>query len=251
MRDLYYPHVGMLTSCAATKTPWASGWTAGSAGWATGVGGACLEYEEDTLVTRGDADPRRDGPAPVAQDAVHVRRDVYLKRVEVHNLAPGAPGSAAVFPATTCASTRPTSATRPCMTPASTASSTTSGTSAFSSPAWSPTRPWTGRASSSTPTGTKRFAGAEGTWRDAEDGHLEGNPIAQGSVDSVISFRLLLPGGGQAIHHWIAVGRSFAEVRRLHGEVRRAGAARPLRRNPGLLARLGQQTGTGLGRLAS
>ena len=31
-------------------------------------------------------------------------------------------------------------------------------------------------------TGTKEFGGEEGTWRDAEDGRLERNPIAQGSV---------------------------------------------------------------------
>ncbi|HRI43573.1 MAG TPA: glycoside hydrolase family 15 protein [Fimbriimonadaceae bacterium] len=33
-------------------------------------------------------------------------------------------------------------------------------------------------------TGIKAFDGKEGTWRDAEDGHLSMNPIAQGSVDS-------------------------------------------------------------------
>ena len=33
-------------------------------------------------------------------------------------------------------------------------------------------------------TGTSGFHGAEGTWRDAEDGHLQGNAIAQGAVDS-------------------------------------------------------------------
>jgi GH15 family glucan-1,4-alpha-glucosidase len=34
-------------------------------------------------------------------------------------------------------------------------------------------------------TGTKAWGGREGTWRDAEDGALSGNPIAQGSVESV------------------------------------------------------------------
>ena len=36
-------------------------------------------------------------------------------------------------------------------------------------------------------TGTSGFHGAEGTWRDAEDGHLQGNPIAQGAVDSTMA----------------------------------------------------------------
>ena len=35
--------------------------------------------------------------------------------------------------------------------------------------------------------GTSGFHGAEGTWRDAEDGHLQGNAIAQGAVDSTMS----------------------------------------------------------------
>src|SRR5690606_11554967 len=38
-------------------------------------------------------------------------------------------------------------------------------------------------------TGVKRFSSGEGTWRDAEDGILMGNAIAQGSVDSTISFK--------------------------------------------------------------
>jgi GH15 family glucan-1,4-alpha-glucosidase len=33
--------------------------------------------------------------------------------------------------------------------------------------------------------GVKEMAGQEGTWRDAEDGELSGNAVAQGSVDSV------------------------------------------------------------------
>ena len=38
-------------------------------------------------------------------------------------------------------------------------------------------------------TGIKRFQSAEGAWRDAENGSLMGNSIAQGSVDSTISFQ--------------------------------------------------------------
>ena len=39
-------------------------------------------------------------------------------------------------------------------------------------------------------TGYKESFGREGTWKDAEDGDLQGNPIAQGSVDSAVSFKL-------------------------------------------------------------
>lgn len=36
-------------------------------------------------------------------------------------------------------------------------------------------------------TGVKEFLGKEGTWKDAEDGTLQGNPVAQGSVDSTVA----------------------------------------------------------------
>jgi len=36
--------------------------------------------------------------------------------------------------------------------------------------------------------GTKRVGGAEGTWRDAEDGKLGRNAISQGSVDATVGF---------------------------------------------------------------
>jgi len=38
--------------------------------------------------------------------------------------------------------------------------------------------------------GQKEVGAAEGTWRDAEDGVLSGNPIAQGSVDSTMGVTL-------------------------------------------------------------
>jgi glucoamylase len=66
-------------------------------------------------------------------------------------------------------------------------------------------------------TGIKTFHGFEGTWKDAEDGRLEGSPIAQGSVDSCISFWIRVPPGGEeTIYYWIVVGKDYAEISRLH-----------------------------------
>lgn len=65
--------------------------------------------------------------------------------------------------------------------------------------------------------GIKRFNQAEGTWRDAEDGILGGNPIAQGSVDSTISFRLFLqPDEEQSVYYWLSLGESYSEVKKLN-----------------------------------
>src|SRR5205085_2267912 len=51
--------------------------------------------------------------------------------------------------------------------------------------------------------GTKRLGGAEGTWRDAEDGVLGRNAISQGSVDATVGFNLALePGGERSVTSW-------------------------------------------------
>ena len=69
-------------------------------------------------------------------------------------------------------------------------------------------------------TGIKAFGGAEGTWRDAEDGWLSMNPVEQGSVDSTVSFRAVVPPGGtDTIYLWVCVGPNLAEVTRLHHQL--------------------------------
>ena len=66
-------------------------------------------------------------------------------------------------------------------------------------------------------TGVKEFHGMEGTWKDAEDGVLEGNPIAQGSVDSALSFSVKVqPSGEKVVYYWICAGESYADVSRLN-----------------------------------
>ncbi|HEX8910975.1 MAG TPA: hypothetical protein VF796_01350, partial [Humisphaera sp.] len=62
-------------------------------------------------------------------------------------------------------------------------------------------------------TGTAGFHGAEGTWRDAEDGHLQGNPIAQGSVDSTVALHAAVPANGETtVYMAMIVGQSRQEL---------------------------------------
>ncbi len=69
--------------------------------------------------------------------------------------------------------------------------------------------------------GQKDAPGKEGTWRDAEDGELSRNPVAQGSIDSVgmLSFRLPATGSTTATF-WICAGKSYDEIRELDKLVR-------------------------------
>ncbi len=62
--------------------------------------------------------------------------------------------------------------------------------------------------------GVKDFGGLEGTWKDAEDGILSQNPVAIGSVDSVIGHKLSIsPGEKEQLYYYIICGRSEEEVK--------------------------------------
>ena len=79
--------------------------------------------------------------------------------------------------------------------------------------------------------GQKETQGAEGTWRDAEDGVLSGHPIAQGSVDSTVAVTVT-PGGGEEkeFFYWMAAGTDFREVATIDHVVREKTPAELLRR---------------------
>ena len=69
-------------------------------------------------------------------------------------------------------------------------------------------------------TGIKEVHGAEGTWRDAEDGVLSGNPITQGSVDSALGINLQIQAYGENVaHYWIAAGTRYSEVVKLNKDI--------------------------------
>ncbi len=71
-------------------------------------------------------------------------------------------------------------------------------------------------------TGNKERDQQVGTWKDAEDGNLSGNPIAQGSVDSVIAIHLTLPPqSNQTCFYWIAIGKNWEEVKALNELVKK------------------------------
>lgn len=69
-------------------------------------------------------------------------------------------------------------------------------------------------------TGAKRIGRAEGTWRDAEDGQLSRNAIAQGSVDSTVGINLqLAPNGSSQVIYWLAAGPTYQSVKALNQKI--------------------------------
>jgi GH15 family glucan-1,4-alpha-glucosidase len=68
--------------------------------------------------------------------------------------------------------------------------------------------------------GDKEVPGREGTWKDAEDGELSGNPVSWGSADSAIGIWLQLPPRGKKeAFYWIATGMNYHEVAHLNRNV--------------------------------
>jgi GH15 family glucan-1,4-alpha-glucosidase len=73
-------------------------------------------------------------------------------------------------------------------------------------------------------TGQKESFGREGTWKDAEDGELQGNPVAQGSVDSTVSFKLEIdPNSSNTLYYWIACGQDLNQVKNLDSKIKKIG----------------------------
>ena len=73
--------------------------------------------------------------------------------------------------------------------------------------------------------GQKESFGREGTWKDAEDGVLSKNPIAQGSVDSTVSFKVeVKPKSASTVYYWLACGRNIEEVKKLNATAEKIGS---------------------------
>jgi glucoamylase len=80
-------------------------------------------------------------------------------------------------------------------------------------------------------TGVKEWQNREGTWRDAEDGVLGMNPIAQGAVDSTGGVALTMTAGEeQAVYYWLLAGEAYEELRGLNRFVQARGPEALLRR---------------------
>ena len=69
-------------------------------------------------------------------------------------------------------------------------------------------------------TGIFQLEGKEGTYRDAEDGRLEKNPIEHGTVDSTIGITVKSKAHAQVkLSYWMTVGLSIEEAKELHQSV--------------------------------
>ncbi len=220
MRDLYFPYVGMDNHIAGHRCS-IGFWEAGNFSWIDeGVWEKSLGYQKDTLVTLVKARNLVLGLTVVINDAVHHRFSIFLRKMEIKNLEKRARSVRIFF----------------------NHDFSLGGFDVGDTALYDPTLKAVchykrnryllangrvqGKGIFQYATGLKRFGAAEGTWRDAEDGWLEGNPVAQGSVDSTISFEVNLePGAAEILWYWLVMGENFREVRELNYLVLERGPA--------------------------
>ncbi len=209
MRDLYYPYVGWENHISGHKNSLGV-WVNGNFSWLDHEGWDMeLKYLPETLVTDCRARNTRLDLELGINAAVHFRHNIFLQRVKVKNLSQLEKEIRVFF----------------------THDFSIDGTEVGDTALYDPTLQAVYHYKRNRyflingnihhegiyefATGTKRFKGSEGTWRDAEDGRLEQNPIAQGSVDSTISFRMQLgPYEEEELYYWIVVGDNFQSVRK-------------------------------------
>jgi len=220
LRDLYWPHVGQENHTEGHPSRFGV-WVDGEFRWVGDDGWQReLDYVEDTLVTYVTLHHPDLALRIVCRDAVDFHEDLYLRQIEVHN------------------QTDRERAVRLFFAQDFHISGYEVGDSAYYEPErravfhykgrrWfmiNATRQGHPEGVDQWAVGVKEVQGKEGTWRDAEDGSLSGNAVAQGSVDSTVALHLSVPAQGEATGwYWIAVGDCFHDVTRINRAVRQKG----------------------------
>lgn len=211
IRDIYFPYVGQLNHVGGHYCAFGL-WTEDRFSWCyTSQWEKVSSYKRDTLVSDVKAVNFELELELLINDAVHFSDNIYLKRMKVKNMAARRREVRIFF------------------THDFSIDESEVGDTAVYNPEISAVYHYkrnryflvNGRANGERifeyTIGVKRFGGAEGTWRDAEDGRLANNPIAQGSVDSTISFRMFLEAGEEkTLYYWLVVGKNYQEVRELN-----------------------------------
>ncbi|MBA2339308.1 MAG: glycoside hydrolase family 15 protein [Pyrinomonadaceae bacterium] len=217
IRDLYFPHVGSENHSAGH--PFRFGvWADGLFSWVSASDWTrALRYREQSLITEVLLTNATLKLELEVNDAVDFHENIFLRRIVVHDTSGVAHGTREV---------------RLFFHHDFYISESAIGDTAYFDPATLSLIHYKGQryfsVSTDAPegvetfaTGRKNFRGAEGTWRDAEDGRLAESAIMEGSVDSTVGRTLHIAANESAeMFYWIAVGTSHGAVANLNRLVR-------------------------------
>jgi len=214
IRDIYFPHVGKENQTVGHPSRFGV-WVDGKLSWLGPDWQISLKYQEGTMVSQVEASHPGLQVRLVCTDAVDFYEPVYVRKIIVRNLADrerdirlflhqdfhlyeSDVGDTAAY------EPKHRTVTHYKMRRYFLTNYMANGTIGVQNFA----------------TGRKEVPGAEGTWRDAEDGRLEAGPITQGSVDSTLGIFLKVPAqGSQEAWYWIVAGEDWFNVNNLNKRV--------------------------------
>ncbi|MDY0040839.1 MAG: glycoside hydrolase family 15 protein [Desulforhabdus sp.] len=215
MRELYYPHVGQENHVFGRYCRLGV-WVEGQFSWIGPDWKRELRYLTDTMVTEVSLYHAGLQILLLCHDAVDFHENVYVKEVTVENMAPHKREIRLFFTLDLGISGNEIGDTAG-YDPKTEAVIHYKGARYLLSSGLGNDRPGLSQYA----VGQKGMGGREGTFRDAEDGVLSGNPMAQGSVDSVIAVHVTVePLSRGRAFFWVAVGSSWKEVDRLNALVK-------------------------------
>ncbi len=217
LRELFFPHVGQHNHTLGYPSRFGV-WVDGRLSWTCDDGWErSLKYEEDTLVTNVTLVHRELGLRLVCHDCIDCNLDIYLRKIEIENLQGGERDVRLFWHQDfNIAGSR-------------------EGDTAYYDPATRSLIHYKGQhwflinggsesdwGLSSYATGIIGHHKAQGTWRDAEDGSLGRNAIAQGSVDSVGRVMVKVRDKATA-YYWLCAGHDLEQVTQMDHELRELG----------------------------
>jgi GH15 family glucan-1,4-alpha-glucosidase len=214
IRDIYFPWIGLENHTRGQEFRFGI-WVDGCFSWMGPEWEKDLRYRDDSLVTEVFLQNETLGLALRCQDAVDFQLNVYIKRIEVIDVA-GRPRDVRLF-----------------FSHDFHLYGHEIGDTAFFDPRTESIIHYKlnryflvncGTAQSKIADyfscAVKDAPGNQASWKDAEDGELIGSPIAWGFAESTVGVRLTLPpGGAHTAFYWMAAGTHYQEVADLHRRV--------------------------------
>jgi glucoamylase len=200
VRDLYFPSVGSENHAQGHVFRFGV-WVNGVFSWIDGEGWArSLDYEDDTLVAKIELVNKTLGLEIIMRDAVDFHVNIYVREITVKNLSAQFAEIRLFFHHDFHIYGSEIGDTA-CYKPEEKGLLHYKGRRYFFINALTED----GVGVTQFATGVKEAKGLKGTWVDAEDGVLSGNPIVQGSVDSICAVHTTIPPGKKAnAYYWMA-----------------------------------------------
>ena len=220
LRDIHFPYIGLENQTRGQACRFGV-WVDGQMSWIhEPAWQKTLRYESETLVTEVTCTHYGLGLQLICRDCVDFDRDLYVRKVEIENMLPQTRDLRLFwhYDFNLWASSE--------------------GNTAYYAPNLQAVIHYKGKCwmlanvgvGADQPEygvhhyaiGVSRAHGAEGTWRDAEDGELGMNGIAQGAVDSTIAAHVSLDRSA-TVYSWLAAGEDYTAVKLIDNLVRDRG----------------------------